>query len=256
MKYTINTYPDSQVTASVYETEDPLLYIKERINNYADLFKVAAIVDAARTQRSPHIILDIPCLFGQRSDVRFKENESFDLKIITNFINSLDLEQVFVFDPHSNVSLGLLNNSTKRSSFGFVKQTISALENGNGWGKNLTLVSPDSGAYKKVFSYAEDLKLPLVAANKFRDRDGKITLNILGDVKGKDCLIVDDLLDGGSTFHLLAEQLKQQGASKVFLYVSHAYFNKGIDFTPYIDHFYCTNSVKDITHDKVTQFDL
>jgi len=60
--------------------------------------------------------------------------------------------------------------------------------------------------------------------------------------------------DGGYTFYLLAKQLKEQGASNVYLYISHAYFNKGFDLLKeYINHVYCTNSVKDINDSFVTQ---
>lgn len=78
-----------------------------------------------------------------------------------------------------------------------------------------------------------------------------------GDVKGKQCLIVDDLADGGRIFKFLAEALKQQGAAEVYLYVTHAQFNYGFDeLKETIDHVYCTNSYKDIDDDFVTQFKL
>lgn len=242
----IITYPDSQLNVQINDF-NPI--IKLRINSYEDLFILKSISDVYKFNNKPLDNLIIPCLFGQRSDRRFQENESFGLKIICDFINSFDFKRVEIFDSHSDVSLALINNSEKHSSFEYVENVIESINN-----KNLVLVSPDAGAYKKVFKYAEDLNLPLVAANKFRDLKGEITLNILGDVKNKKCLIIDDLLDGGYTFHLLAKQLKEQGADKVYLYISHAYFNKGVDFTEYIDHFYCTNSIKDIESPKVTQF--
>lgn len=239
-------YPDSQINVQINDF-NPI--IKQRIESYEDLFALKLLVDVYNYNNKELKGLIIPCLFGQRSDIRFVEYESFGLKVIADFINSMNFKRVEILDPHSSVSLGLINNSHKLSSFDYVKTSLTDI----GY-NNVALVSPDAGAYKKVFKYAEDLNLPLVAANKFRDLKGEITLNILGDVKDKKCLIVDDLLDGGYTFHLLAKQLKEQGANKVYLYISHAYFSKGVDFTEYIDHFYCTNSVKDIGSPKVTQF--
>jgi len=249
-------YPDGQVNVQISDVESK---ISMRINSYEDLFVLKAIKEISDyTNHLKYKELFIPCLFGQRSDRRFSENESFGLKIICDFINSMNFNRVKIFDPHSDVSLALINNSEKISSFSYVKDSIFYIKNSflNCKTDDLILVSPDAGAYKKVFKYAEDLNLPLVAANKFRNLKGEVTLNILGDVKGKNCLIVDDILDGGYTFHLLAKQLKEQGATKVFLYISHAYFNKGIDFTEYIDGFYCTNSVKEIDYPKVTQFKI
>ncbi|MGJ8713927.1 MAG: phosphoribosyltransferase family protein [Maribacter stanieri] len=82
-------------------------------------------------------------------------------------------------------------------------------------------------------------------------------ISIQSNVKGKECLIVDDLADGGRTFKFLAEALKKQGATKVFLYVTHGQFNYGFDeLKESIDHIYCTNSYKDIDDNFVTQFRL
>lgn len=248
--YEIVRYPDNQI--SVKMTEFPTDFTI-RIASYEDLFVLQSIVDVYLYNRKPLLSITIPCFFGQRSDVRFGENQSFDLGNICDFINQMDIPTIKILDPHSTVLTGIIKGAVKISSFEYVKTVLTDI---NGYLGNTVLVSPDAGAYKKVFKYAEDLNFPVVAANKFRDLQGKITLNILGDVKGKNCLIVDDLLDGGYTFHLLGKELKEQGAEKVYLYISHAYFNKGVDFTPYIDHFYCTDSVKEINHPKITQFKI
>ena len=244
----IINYPDGQLNVQVVDF-NPI--VKMRINSYSDLFELKSIADVYKHNNKPLKQLIIPCLFGQRSDRRFENNESFGLKIICDFINTLGFEKISILDPHSDVSLALIDKSEKISSFEFVEKTINIITK-----KDLVLVSPDAGAYKKIFKYSEMLELPCVAANKFRELNGNITLNISSNVKDKNCLIVDDILDGGYTFHLLAEQLKNQGAKNVYLYISHAYFNKGVEFTPYIDHFYCTNSIKNIEHLKITQFKI
>lgn len=249
-KYKLISYPDGQINIQLLDNVESR--INMRIKSYEDLFILKSIMEISRSlNHLQYKELLIPCLFGQRSDRRFQGDESFGLKIICDFINSMEFNRVKIFDPHSDVSLALINNSEKVSSLEYVKLTIDDIAD-----NELMLVSPDAGAYKKVFKYAEDLNLPLIAANKFRDLKGNITLNILGDVKDKNCLIINDILDGGYTFHLLAKQLKEQGAKRIFLYISHAYFNKGIDFTEYIETFYCTNSVKDINDKRVVQFKI
>lgn len=247
--YKVIDYPDGQLNVEVLEFKQSFTF---RIESYKDLFVLKSIVEVYNYNKKPIIAITIPCLFGQRSDRRFKDNESFGLKIITDFINDLNIPFVHILDTHSDVSLALINNSDKVSSFEFIVKTLQDIK------QFCYLVSPDSGAYKKVFSIAESLNLPLVAANKFRDLNGKITLNITGDVKDKECLILDDIADGGYTFYLLAKQLKELGASKVYLYVTHGYFNKGFDLLKeYIDHIYCTDSVKTIENNNyVTQFKI
>jgi len=249
MKYTKNLFKDGQINITINETLGDT--ISERINTYTDLFMVKSIANAYKNLM-PHIPMRIfiPCLLGQRSDRRFDENQSFDLKIICDFINSCGFEKIIVFDPHSDVCLGMLNNSVKQEPLPFVKLCLQ--DTGT---DNIVLVSPDAGAYKKVFKYAQELNLPLIAANKFRASDNNITLSILGDVKDKECLIVDDYADGGRTFVELAKKLKEQGASRVCLYVSHGLFSYGFDeIEKHIDRVFCTNSIQDIRHPLVTQF--
>jgi len=256
-------YPDGQISAKwvigQYDN-NPLarrksdFILRERINSYEDLFFVRACADVLHYQATiDSWKLFIPCMFGQRSDRRFSNMQSFDLKLITDIINECKFEEVEIFDPHSDVCLALINNSSKKSSFGYVEKAVSDVI----WRRNNTpskgpfedvvLVSPDAGAYKKVFEFGEKLNLSVVAAVKHRDTQGNISLTFMGDVKGKHCLIVDDLCDGGYTFEVLGKALKEQGAEKVYLYVSHGLFSKGFtNLEKVIDHIYCTNSVKDI----------
>jgi ribose-phosphate pyrophosphokinase len=190
-------------------------------------------------------------MFGQRSDRRFDKFQSFDLKLIADIINECEFDEVIVFDPHSDVTMALIDRSTKKTSFEYVeKAVLDIMEKQlltDGFMTDLLLVSPDAGAFKKVFEYGKELNLPVMGAMKHRDRDGKIDLMFTHDVSGKDCLIVDDLCDGGYTFVVLAKELRKQGARKVYLYVSHGLFSKGfMELHRNIDHIYTTNSVKDL----------
>lgn len=266
------TYPDGQISARWVRGryDDNALAIRpvtvrERINSYADLFYVRAIADVIHESQAPALVtgkLFIPCMFGQRSDRRFSNFQSFDLKLITDIINECKFDEVEIFDPHSDVTMALIKNSVKKSSLEFVKKAVHELympETGINT-CNFTLVSPDAGAYKKVFEYGEEMNLPVVAAVKHRDTEGKINLTFMGDVKDKHCLIIDDLCDGGYTFEVLGKALKEQGAYKVYLYVSHGLFSKGFEtLTTVIDHIYCTNSIRDeheLTQDFLTQYKI
>lgn len=249
MNYQIEKFKDGQVTAKILESGN--LDIKIRGNSYEDLFKIAALKEAWDaenvTNKTAIATLTVYCLIGQRSDRRFNKGASFDLKIITNFINTMKFDKVSILHPHSAISLALIDNSDQISHFKYVEKAYKTLH-------NPVLVSPDAGAYKTTHEIAEKLNADLVPSNKVRV-DGVPVISIQGDVKGKECLIVDDLADGGRTFKFLAQELKSQGAKKVFLYVTHAQFNYGFDeLKETIDHVYCTNSFKDIDDKYVTQF--
>ena len=265
-------YPDGQISAKwIGNNVSDEMLISERINSYEDLFYVRSIADVIKSEfHSTNLYrLFIPCMFGQRSDRRFDKFQSFDLKLITDIINECEFGKVEILDPHSDVTMGLINNSVKRSSFEYVEKSFKDLMEKqlltDGYMTDILLVSPDAGAYKKVFEFGEKLNLPVMGAMKHRDKEGKIDLMFTHDVEGKDCLIVDDLCDGGYTFQLLGKALKEHGARKVYLYVSHGIFSKGFKvFEGIIDHIYCTNSVKDLSirdiardegmNDFITQF--
>lgn len=251
-------YPDGQISAEITLTGQhgvPDSRVTTRINSYEDLIYVRSIAEA---RQEPYTIdLFIPCLFGQRSDRRFKPNQSFDLKVIAEIINNGKFRRVDILDPHSDVALSLIDRSVRVGPEEYVKETLYDIDKAflSHDADKLTLVAPDAGAYKKVFHMAQEFDTSLVAAVKHRFEGGQLHLEVIGNVKGKDCLIVDDLADGGRTFVDLAKALKELGARDVFLYVSHGYFNKGFDeLKKYIRHIYCTNSVKDINDPYVTQF--
>ncbi len=249
MKYEIKKFKDGQVAAKIIEEGD--LHIKIRGNSYEDLFRIATVKEAWDsvnvTNKNAIATLTITCLIGQRSDRRFNVGESFDLKVISKFINSLNFDSVEIVHPHSSITLALINNSVELKNFEYVKKAYLKIG-------NPILVSPDAGAYKTTHEIAEKLNADLVPSNKVR-KNGVPIISVQGDVEGKECLIVDDLADGGRTFKFLAKELKNQGASNVFLYVTHAQFNYGFDeLKETISHIYCTNSYKDIDDDFVTQF--
>ncbi|MBE7632882.1 ribose-phosphate pyrophosphokinase [Tenacibaculum finnmarkense genomovar ulcerans] len=249
MNYEIKKFNDGQVTAKILEKRN--LHVKIRGNTYEDLFRIASIKEAwdaeNRLHKTATAILTMYCLIGQRSDRRFNEKESFDLKVIANFINSMGFDKVEILHPHSSISLALIDNSVELKSYEYVKKAYHAIG-------NPVLISPDAGAYKTTHEIAEKLEADLIPSNKVRIA-GVPKITIQGAVKNKECLIVDDLADGGRTFNFLAKELKNQGATKVFLYVTHGQFNYGFDeLKENINHIYCTNSYKDINDDFVTQF--
>ena len=236
----ISTYPDSQVNVEISNIDRSACYtIVSRFSSYSDLFKILATVDVLKHNGVKSIGLVCPYFLSGRSDCRFKSNQSFDLKICTDIINSLDLDFVVVYDAHSNVMNALLNNSFNRSVYECFISNVQFDWNGK------VLISPDAGAYKKVFHLAEKLGIELIPANKVRLSDGTPNLEIYGNVAGMDCVIVDDICDGGRTFESLGQKLKSMNAASVTLFVTHGIFSKGLPLKN-IDHIYTTDSYQEL----------
>jgi ribose-phosphate pyrophosphokinase len=167
-----------------------------------------------------------------RQDRVCNRGEAFSLGVVAKLINSAGFEQVFIEDPHSDVTPALINNCVVISQEVLFQQYYNESK-----GKifldycsNALLVSPDAGANKKTQLIAKYLRASeFVRADKIRNlQTGEIMhTQVYGRVQGRDCLIVDDICDGGATFIALAKALKFIDAKRVGLFVTHGIFSKG-----------------------------
>jgi len=168
--------------------------------------------------------LVIPYLLGARSDRVMQTGDSVDLKVIADLINYCSFKKVTLFDVHSEVSLMLIANSVNITNEKLVRSYQSPNDS-----KGSILICPDSGAAKKIHKCLEWNKEfeDIVYCVKHRDMgNGNISLKVLEPEKCKDrnCVIVDDLCDGGRTFISIAEQIKPKYLT---LIVSHGIFSYG-----------------------------
>lgn len=229
--------------------------ITTRIKSSEDLMILLLATDALKRLGFTYIKLFIPYLPFARQDRVMVGGEPLSIKVLANIINSQEYTKVAIYDVHSEVSLALINNCDPVSNHNFVKQILSKKE-------DYYIVSPDAGAYKKIFKAAQFVGYTdtIVLCNKIRDvKTGQI-LNMtcdVNDLQGKDVYIIDDICDGGGTFIGLADKLKENNAGKVNLIVSHGIFSKGVEALHNIDHIYTTNSFSNLEkNDKLTQIKL
>lgn len=103
MIYTRRKYPDGGVYAEVTDFSNPV--ITERINSYEDLFFIKSLKEVCDYNDIENVELNIPCLFQQQHDRRFHKNESFELQIVADFINSCKFKKVWIFHPHNESAL-------------------------------------------------------------------------------------------------------------------------------------------------------
>lgn len=167
-------------------------------------------------------VLVIPYLMGARFDRLMQHGDSIDLKVIANLINSCGFEKVYLFDVHSDVATMLINNAVNITNQQMVQQYHQ---------ENAVLICPDAGAAKKVAKYFDwntNLK-DIVYGSKNRNlATGKLTLEVLepNECVNRNCVIIDDLCDGGATFLAIAEQIQP---AHLTLIVTHGIFSKGFE---------------------------
>lgn len=201
--------------------------ISHRVRSFNDMGLFLLAVNALQNLNVEKINALIPYFPAARQDRLMVNGEPLSVKVYANLINAVQLNKVSVFDPHSEVTPALIDNCEVIDNDQFIEKVAEKINS------DLWLVSPDGGALKKIHKVAKHLnKYEVIECSKSRDvSTGKITgfQVYANDLQGKDCLIVDDICDGGNTFIGLAEELKAKNAGKLYLAVSHGIFSKGFD---------------------------
>ncbi|AYN06006.1 ribose-phosphate diphosphokinase [Flavobacterium sp. 140616W15] len=223
--------------------------ITHRLNSFNDFGLLCLAVDALRRMDVKVIDLFIPYFPAARQDRVMIKGEPLSVKVYADIINAMQLNKVSVFDAHSEVTPALVNNCDVIPNHIFIQKVIKTI------GSNVKLISPDGGALKKIYKVSEFLGgVDVVECSKSRDvKTGRLSgFKVYeDDLQGMDCLIVDDICDGGGTFVGLAEELKKKNAGKLYLAVSHGIFNKGFEVLDCFDKIFTTNSFKDFEGESV-----
>lgn len=224
--------------------------IVTRINTSDDLILLFLVIDTIDKSWNNSIDVYMPYMPYQQADRDFGEGECFSLRTICNIFNNLPVRNFIIFDAHSDITPALLKRTTIVDNSAFIQATFNMLgATNNDWtpDKNLVILSPDAGAYKKIFKLCEKLgfKGEIENANKYRDTtDGSLKIRLSReDFGGKDILIIDDICIGGRTFIDLANSLNDRSVGRLYLAVSHGIFSNGTqELGKYFQTIFTTNS--------------
>lgn len=244
-----------EVHIKLPKIEDEKVVLTTRIKSSDDIMKLLMATDALKRCGVKEIELLMPYLPYARQDRQMVKGEPLSLKVFAGLLNSQNFAKVYVYDVHSEVSLALINNSEAINNHKFVSEVLKD-------DAEYYIVSPDAGAYKKIFKLCQYLKYQddIIMCNKIRDvSNGTIRSLTVShqELGGKTCYIIDDICDGGGTFIMLADVLKERGAGRINLIVSHGIFSKGVNALLNINHIYTTNAFSDLEiNSKLTQIKL
>ena len=197
------------------------------------------------------VSLLMPYIPNARMDRVKEEEDVFTLKYFAEIINNLSFESVTVLDPHSSVSEALIERIRIIRPDKYIRDVVAKI-NSDG----LMMFYPDEGAMKR---YCTALNVPYAFGVKNRYwKTGKIlSLDLMGEkdkLAGADVLIVDDICSKGYTFFYAAKALKEAGANKVYLYVTHCednILNGEVLTSGLIERVYTTASICKVEHEKV-----
>lgn len=219
----ITLFPDSQPHINLQNIEEgdevKVICSITDTNKLLQLLETANALDNVFAKKK---VLVIPYLMAARYDRLMQTGDSIDLKVVADLINMCGFEKVYLYDVHSEVSLLLIKNAVAITNEALVKAYDKT---------DAVLICPDAGASKKVgkyFGWNSNIK-DIVYCSKNRDLStGKLTLEILEpqQCENRNCVIIDDICDGGGTFLAIAEKIKP---AHLTLIVTHGIFSKGFD---------------------------
>lgn len=238
--YTQLVFPDGQRHITLdEEVTDAEVMITASITNADDLFDLLLMKDILDRGRN-EVSLDIRYLMGARMDRPIDACQPFTLKVVADVISHAGFHNISVLDPHSTETLKRLD-AVARWPFEPVRRMLRQYSPAD-----VAIVIPDDGAVRRAHVLTQDTGFnTFVQCHKSRDpqtgRLSRFTIDNPEDVKGKICIIIDDICDGGATFVGLAKLLRHVGANLIVLFVTHGIFSKGRDLEG-IDAVKSTNS--------------
>ena len=183
-----------------------------------NLMELLLMIDAAKRASAKTINAVIPYFGWARQDRKDKPRVSLGAKLVADLLMSAGIDRVITMDLHADQIQGFFNVPVDHLyASGVIIPYLQSLKL-----DNLVIASPDMGGSKRANTYAKYLGCPLVLCNKTRARANVVaSMQIIGDVKDKNVIIVDDMVDTAGTITKAADIMKEAGAKSVRACASH-----------------------------------
>jgi ribose-phosphate pyrophosphokinase len=184
-----------------------------------NLFELLLLIDAAKRASAYKIIVVIPYFGFARQDRKDKPRVSIGAKLVADLLEAAGVSRVMTMDLHADQIQGFFNVPVDHlySSSIFIPY-IESLNI-----KDLVIAAPDMGGSKRAHAYATHLKTPVVISHKSRSKANEIgSMTVIGDVVGKNVIIIDDMIDTAGTITKAADIMIERGANSVRVMATHA----------------------------------
>lgn len=227
-KSLVRRFADMEVFVEIQENvrgEDVFVLQSTSYPANDHLMELLIIIDALKRASARRITAVIPYFGYARQDRKPGPRSPISAKLVANLITTAGADRVLTLDLHAGQIQGFFDIPTD-NLFGAPVLTRDIEEQYNG--ENLMIVSPDVGGVVRARAIAKRINADLAIVDKRRERAGESeVMNIIGDVKGRSCILVDDIVDSAGTLCNAAEALLKQGATAVSAYVSHGVLSGG-----------------------------
>ena len=227
-KAVVRRFADMEVFVEVQENvrgEDMFVIQSTSYPANDNLMELLIIIDALKRASARRITAVIPYFGYARQDRKVGSRTPISAKLVANLITEAGAHRVLTVDLHAGQIQGFFDIPT--DNLYAVPVMVKDIQDYLG-SNNLMVVSPDVGGVVRARALAKRLGADLAIVDKRREWAGESeVMNIIGDVKGRVCLLVDDIVDSGGTICNAAEALIEQGAKEVCAYASHGVLSGG-----------------------------
>ena len=218
----VRRFADDEVFVEIHENvrgEDMFVIQSTSAPANDNLMELLIMIDALRRASARRITAVIPYFGYARQDRKVGPRTPISAKLVANMITEAGANRVLTVDLHAGQIQGFFDIPTDNlfAQPVIVKDILKHLD-----GKTPMVVSPDVGGVVRARSLARRLNADLAIVDKRRERAGQSeVMNIIGDVEGQPCILIDDIVDSGGTLCNAAEALLNNGATEVYAYTTH-----------------------------------
>ena len=218
----VRRFADDEVFVEIHENvrgEDMFVIQSTSAPANDNLMELLIMIDALRRASARRITAVIPYFGYARQDRKVGPRTPISAKLVANMITEAGANRVLTVDLHAGQIQGFFDIPTDNlfAQPVIVKDILQHLD-----GKTPMVVSPDVGGVVRARSLARRLNADLAIVDKRRERAGQSeVMNIIGDVEGQSCILIDDIVDSGGTLCNAAEALLANGATEVYAYTTH-----------------------------------
>lgn len=225
----VKRFSDMEVFVEIHENvrgEDVFVIQSTSLPANDNLMELLVCIDALKRASARRITAVLPYFGYARQDRKPGPRTPISAKLVANLIDKAGANRVLTMDLHAGQIQGFFDIPTDNlfAAPVFLRDIAENI----GKGDELMIVSPDVGGVVRARALAKRLNADLAIVDKRRERAGlSEVMNIIGDVKGRRCILVDDIVDSAGTLCNAADALINNGAAEVFAYVTHGVLSGG-----------------------------
>ncbi|KGE01084.1 MULTISPECIES: ribose-phosphate pyrophosphokinase [Rhizobium/Agrobacterium group] len=227
-KASVRRFADQEIFVEIQENvrgEDVFVIQSTSFPTNDHLMELLIMIDAFRRSSAKRITAVLPYFGYARQDRKAGPRTPISAKLVANLITEAGADRVLTLDLHAGQIQGFFDIPTDNLfAVPILARDVKEHYDLN----NVMVVSPDVGGVVRARALAKRIECQLAIVDKRRERAGESeVMNVIGDVSGKDCLLIDDIVDSGGTLCNAAEALLKNGATSVTAYITHGVLSGG-----------------------------